>query len=563
MSYVTPNTELYILANVPLSIKNAHSIDFQTKEDQEAYFMSKTKYMFSDATYQREKVGFVRVERNAEDLYDCNYMMFRNTSFGTKWFYAFIINCTYISNNVTMVSYAIDELQTWLLDYTYKPCHIKRTHTRLDTFGASLTAEPFNIDDYVYGSYKLIDVNTKDLAVIIGISDTGSAQVDGNLYDQLYSGLTLYGFLMTDVTGINTFLAQYKQTPDTVVVMYAVPKILLDVIPGMTYGQQIPQIVQGYSATVNIDPLSLSDDIDGYTPKNKKLYTYPYNFLRIDNGSQQTLTLRYELFDTPLESIQGAIDGTFVNPPELIFTPVRYKGTTAIPENEDTLTMNGYPLLSWNNNTFKTWLSTNWLTIGKQIAHTTLNLAQGFYNLKVNQGRTITSFFDSYMWSDYMNDDRIGFRNTVFNKALEGIATATNNVMDMARDAMGYLDTADMIYHASKQADELRGDIVSGNSLIAVGRKQYHQARMCIRHEQAEIIDNFFTMFGYSIEKIDTPNRRNRPHWTYIQTNNCTIVGNLPSDAKAYIEKVHNTGITWWTNGDEISDYTLDNSPTG
>lgn len=545
MSYITPNTDLYILNNVPLDVKNNYSIAFQLQTQQELYFFSKIKYRFTNLTYQRENKGWVRVERNAEDLYDCNYMMFRNTAFGTKWFYAFIIGVEYVSNSVSRVEYVIDYLQTWLYDYQYMPCYTKRIHTETDNFGDSLTAEPFNIDDYVYNYYDNIDAETENLVVIIGVSDTGSAQVDGHVYQGIYGGAELYAFLQTDVQGINSFLAGYKQHPDEVVFMYLVPKILTDAVPNIVYGQRIPESFNAFNKVVSIRPLNTNAQLDGYLPKNKKLYTYPYNFLQIDNGTQETLTLRYELFDTPETLIQATIDGTFASPPEVIFTPTNYKNNWVLSNSTDVLTMGNYPMLSWNNNAYKSWMSVNWFSVGREVIGTGLDLARGSIRLTSEKIFDLAKFVNNGSLTQLVN-------------SIHGFQLGT---LSFASQLVDSLDVVDKVYKQSKEADQLRGNISSGNSLIAVKRKQYHQANLCIRHEQAEIIDNFFSMYGYAMDRIITPSRRNRPHWTYIQTANCMITGDIPADAKFYIESVHDRGITWWANASEIGDYTLDNSP--
>lgn len=46
---------------------------------------------------------------NAENLYDCNYIMFQNASFGTKWFYAFITSVAYENNETSRITMEIDD----------------------------------------------------------------------------------------------------------------------------------------------------------------------------------------------------------------------------------------------------------------------------------------------------------------------------------------------------------------------------------------------------------------------------------------------------------------------
>ena len=59
----------------------------------------------------------------------------------------------------------------------------------------------------------------------------------------------------------------------------------------------IPNIPESNTTYVNGITLVGNETLDGYTPKNKKMYTYPYNFFNMDNGNGSNLQLRYEFFD--------------------------------------------------------------------------------------------------------------------------------------------------------------------------------------------------------------------------------------------------------------------------
>ena len=75
------------------------------------------------------------------------------------------------------------------------------------------------------------------------------------------------------------------------------------------------------------------------------------------------------------------------------------------------------------------------------------------------------------------------------------------------------------------------------------------------------MIDNFFSMYGYAINQLAVPNVKVRPHWTYIKTKNCCITGSITTTDMNKICDIHNNGITYWMNGDEVGNYSLDNSP--
>ena len=95
--YINPQTNIRILSNVPLDTTYDHTIYFDSASAQYNYFISLQKYNLTNYTYQRVKRGVARVGIKADNLYDCNYMMFQNTAYGNKWFYAFITSVEYIN----------------------------------------------------------------------------------------------------------------------------------------------------------------------------------------------------------------------------------------------------------------------------------------------------------------------------------------------------------------------------------------------------------------------------------------------------------------------------------
>ena len=146
---ISPNSNIYILQGVPLNSKYTDTILFGDAATQHAYFVSKAKYTLSNQMYVRKSDGVVRVDRNAEDIYACNYLMFQNDSFGTKWFYAFINDVKYVNNGRCDIYFEIDVLQTWLTEMVLKPCFVEREHAYTDAAGDNLTPEPVALDDII------------------------------------------------------------------------------------------------------------------------------------------------------------------------------------------------------------------------------------------------------------------------------------------------------------------------------------------------------------------------------------------------------------------------------
>lgn len=147
--YIEPNSVIKVLKNVPLNNTYKHTIRFHTITDQYNYFAAKMKYNFTRETYQRYGINLSRLGRSADDMYDCNYMMFQNTSFGNKWFYAFIKSVKYINNGMSEIEYELDVMQTWMFEYQLQTSLIERQHSTTDVPGDNLVTEPVDLGPIV------------------------------------------------------------------------------------------------------------------------------------------------------------------------------------------------------------------------------------------------------------------------------------------------------------------------------------------------------------------------------------------------------------------------------
>lgn len=144
----TPNTTLYLLSGVPLDNEYKDTIYFDSAAAQSTYFSSKISKTFAHLTYQRINENKIRVQASADDLYNCNYLMFQNTAYGNKWFYAFITETPkYINDNAAEITYEIDVMQTYFFDVTLHPSYIIRQHQATDVAGDNTLPEPVDVGD--------------------------------------------------------------------------------------------------------------------------------------------------------------------------------------------------------------------------------------------------------------------------------------------------------------------------------------------------------------------------------------------------------------------------------
>lgn len=172
--YIEPNTIIRILKNVPLDNTYKHTIFFPKDNIsvQTNYFFGLTKYLLTDQTFQRVRKGVMRVQVKAEDLYDCNYIMFQNANFSSKWFYAFITGVEYVNNIVSEITYEIDVMQTWFYECTLQECYVEREHSTSDSIGSNIVAEPVDLGPIICTEIQSTGMFDSYVAVIAKARDS-------------------------------------------------------------------------------------------------------------------------------------------------------------------------------------------------------------------------------------------------------------------------------------------------------------------------------------------------------------------------------------------------------
>lgn len=498
---IVPISAVKILQNVPLDNSYKDTLDFSGVSAQIAYFSSKAKYSWSNMIPVRLQ-NAIKVPTNADNLFDCNYIMFQNSNFGTKWFYAFITKIEFVNVNLTYVHYELDVWQTWQFDITIKPSFVIREHANDDTIGANLVPENVELGDYKFGAYSgpgFLVSYTINVASTVDSSGTG---VNGEMYGKVYSGLR-YNYFAT-AEQANTFIASIVEAgkADAIVGIAMVPTEF------KPEGGNVPH----YTVTKEKNYTS----IDGYVPKNNKLFTYPYNFLMVTNHQGTASEYHYEYFAQSSCTFDYYGDATLN--PQAILVPQDYKQSTtsATPPYDgnpvEKITIDGFPQCAFATDTFKTWLAQN----ASSTAISTLSSA-------VSTGVGLAS------------------GNPVATVA--GIISAGNVISKVSDSSV-----------LPPQAHGASGS----TAMITNGLKQFSFCPVFIRAEFAKIIDDYFSMYGYATHRLKTPNIKGRPSWNYVQTLDAKIIGSVPFGDIARIKRMFNDGVTFW-HGDWVGDYTRNN----
>lgn len=506
--YIEPNTTIRLLSGVPLTPDYTNTLYWTDATAQTNYMTAATKHRLDKQSYQRVNRGMCKIGVDVGDVIDCNYMMFKNNAFEGKWFYAFITSTEYVNNGCTLITFELDVLQTWMFEWEIKSTFVEREHVVNDNIGANLEPEPVDLGEYVFNSYDSVTPLTS-MCVIIAIVD--SEHLSGTLYDGIYGATVLWVYSATDVQNINNKIAEYTKSPDSIISIYMCP---LGVVGSIPDSHILPYGASGFIQHITLPGTNSDDRLDNYKPVNNKLYTYPYNYLHMDNAMGSSVAYRYEFFKS---SPVVTINGTVTQPVQVTLRPAQYKGVEMISQNKplhtETLTLSNYPICSWSVDSYQAWLAQNSLPLA-------LN--------------NIT-----------------GVGSAIAGAALLGASPIAGAITAVGAAA----SVLSQGYKASVAADMSKGAFNNGSVNVSCGYQQFYYGRCSISYHKAAVIDDFFSRFGYAINRLKIPNISARPEWSYIKTSGSTIIGNFDTTDQVKINSIFNAGITFWRNPAHVGEY--------
>ena len=123
---IVPDSTVTLYEDIPIA--KGKTLAFQSLQAQTTYFNSKALITKANCQMVKRRRGWLRIQANAAQVARCNYISFENPSFDNKRFYAMITDYDYINNECVEITYAIDNLQSWLFDFQMYDTYIEREH---------------------------------------------------------------------------------------------------------------------------------------------------------------------------------------------------------------------------------------------------------------------------------------------------------------------------------------------------------------------------------------------------------------------------------------------------
>ena len=521
-----PQTTIYVCQGVALSNRYDHTLRFASRELQISYFKAKTAKTFSSYTYAR-KTWDLELVADFETARLWSYLFFQN---GTgKYYFYFVNQCEYVSGASVKLSLELDVMQTYMFDWYLNPCYIERQHSTTDNFGDNTVDEGLDVGELVVNGSE--DIGKLDGWAIMVQStfepNTATANVktpNSTFSDSVFSGVGVYAVDASKWRELGDALANFDAWgySDGIVAMWMYPKQFITVVDGWATSETnlFHQIVSTQPSDYILDEMPTS--LDGYTPKNKKLLQYPFNFLYISNNNGAAATYNYEKWNgrtAPVFRYYGCAS------PEGVakIYPRFYNGAEF--NHEEGLTLTGFPTCAWNVDTYKLWLAQN------QNAQAT---AFAFAGAKILGGLAV------------------------------GVATGgAGAAVGGGMAASGFADISNQLAQRADmevQPAQARG-AQSGTLNMVVGKQCFTAYQKCVDKYHAQMIDDYFSMYGYAVRKIGVPNIYARPYWTYVKTVGSNVEGDFPHEDIRKINEIFDRGITFWTTNGVLGEYSNNNAP--
>ena len=559
MAYVQPNSRIEFFDDIGISEDYNDTLYFVSEAAKDTYFDNINRLAHVDKCYYaRDNRGFIRVELPMTTLIHAQYMRFKNTSYENKWWYAFVKNPAYINDNTTEIEFELDPMMSWMGEFTVDACFVERQHSETDTVGDNLIDENFACGEYENHN-AIVSSSSADLAKT-GWFNTISEHAYNWKYNEawsymvfyvppsvvadpvktalgIYSGLDvkIFSNSPTGVEKLDVFLHTI-QILANIQAIVLVPNAFIPNIPNYEPATGEPDYSNlGRTEVPYVKTLTLANphtDVWGISPKNNKIYTYPYNFLAVWNCEDKESIYRYELFSSPTNP-QFSFSGTFGEKTEIGCYPKNYRNL-AVNYAEGT-SMKNFPLATWVSDMFMAYMA-------QLLSSSPTNVARsnpfGITNTNLTGGGKLAEFSVGKQDITVLKPQK-----SMWNKLS---ATIGN---ELAKDAGHFLQPNEA--HSGTPSD-----VITINN-----QKDFYFFRRTIRPEYAKRIDDYWTMFGYPDGTVHSPNMNARTRFTYVKTIGCKINCRCPASDANFIEELFNKGIRFWKDHTQIGNYSSPNVP--
>lgn len=513
----TPQTEIRFCSNV--GITKEHKAYFSTNAAMIQWLSGKVKFTDLDLSYQRaDERQYTIVQHNYYDLLECDVIYWKNSGFSSKFLVALITSLEWVNPNTTKVYFEIDPYSSFCGEINWQSCLVEREMVNDDWAANSPNWDNIGVPEDFDGSPVFmssnfdVDMSPNKFLVITPYDSNGEPVFNLSEVDGICTGLNMLEF-------------------DTVAE------------------------VQGYLNTVAASNTAILDNISGVISINDKLLNNSeFNAGQLDapwvtyNGvyyNGKTFSSQYCLFI--ISSLSSGAEKKYL--PELMtwqsqtqikgkaclaggvggiaLYPLGYRNTPQ--PYEDAFVLDDIPEGAWVGD--------------RRLDNKTVNTL-GI----VSKGVTgVTGVVNSGISGAIRGAAIGGLAGGIAGGAFGIVGSAAGTVTDIMSQMTRY----------NMQSVTEGGKMAAGANLaVGISGQRIRCAWLVCTEQIMKSVDDFFSRFGYKINRLKVPNVNTRPLWNYVKTSEAHIGGDIPANYREDIEDMLNAGVTFWhTNNREIGDF--------
>lgn len=590
------NSNLTLYHDIPFDPMYEHSVLFTTAQAQEQFFRSRVvadNVKFRNLSYQRYQRGSIKIQSKMSLLTNCNYLRFYNNSTGAQNeyedvdFYCFITGIEYINENTVLINYEIDHFQTWMFYYRMNPCYVEREHVASDGVGEHRIPEGLDTGEYVMAGWEPISAwessNAANSAyVVIATQQPDGTKQPSFWVDNTYSSLQIA--FAAGTTGIAAVIQAYlngvTQSTEPIISISQFPIQFLNNDSSGTiaiaYTLQYDQSV-GLGGFKNWNPTT--ETYLTYLPQNNKLFAYPYNYMVMESPEGSSAILKYEDFNT-FNSHQFQLGISVFPMVQMICSPIGYQSGDSVNIRES-ICSNMFPTVGIGSSAFEAWWAQNkysnpvvapivdGISSGKQARSEGKNIFQSILAGLGGAAETALSPSSLALLGGWAFNTTAGYASAAQKEVSywyskygnKGEETGTY-LLDVAGRAFTEIGHELAAIESHKAVPDIAVTKPSGSSVLHKTQldcfKIYYTQ---IRPENAKIIDDYLSAFGYAVHTFKVPNRTSRYYWNFVKTVGCSIMpislnnNYLPMEAEKAICNIYDNGITIWHDPSQFKIY--------
>lgn len=524
-----PETKLRLYSGVPWSDEYEHVRLYSSKAELLDHLESYRKNIpgvdLSHLTPIRVGNYDIRVPFTEMKALNLNYLAFQNAGISNEWVFCFIDSIEWLSEKTTRINFSLDVFQNNFYDTNIKPCFVEYHHIprREDGIGVNLVPVNLEAGETIVSQHKKLDLTPTDCCIFVTRGTVEQSWFDGRVENGVYCWGSIGHYDVTTDDGlekINGLLKEYNDqgAQDAVIGLFMSPKLCI----GALGGKEIKPKTTSMQISGNV--------FEGYKPKNKKLYSYPWLYCLADNNQGNTHIYRYEYSYNQDKSIEFDSYGTIATLPQVLTAPKNYKTRENLKHGliQEALINSSFPMCSFSSDTYRAWLAQNKSSIA-------LSQVQTAVNSTIGLGASIAGLAGG---------------------SLQGGINGSSKTTSAFWDALGMLANQT---DRSRNAGVTHGKALSENVMTGIKECGVDFYEMSCKRQFAEMADSFFEQFGYPINKITMPNLRSRSRWNYVKTSHCGFTGNIDLDQLKKLRNIFDNGVTLW-HTDDIGNYSLSNN---